>query len=247
MKIIFLGTNGWYDTKTGNTICTLIDAKDYFVVLDAGSGFHKLDKYINKEKPVYLFLSHFHLDHIIGLHILNKFAFKRGISVYGQKYTKNILKKIVNKPFTMPFEELPFDANIYEIPEKASKLPFLAKSKPLIHSSICFGYRFEIKNKIITYCSDTGFCQNAVELAKNADLFIAECSYKTYQHGKNWSHLSPKDAAEIAKEAKVKRLVLTHFDANIYRTLKERKNAQKIAKTIFKNTISAVDNMKIEI
>ena len=90
MKIIFLGTNGWYDTKTGNTICTLIDAKDYFIVLDAGNGFHKLDRYFNKEKPIYLFLSHFHLDHIIGLHILDKFVFKQGISIYGQKGTKNI-------------------------------------------------------------------------------------------------------------------------------------------------------------
>jgi ribonuclease BN (tRNA processing enzyme) len=24
MKIVFLGTNGWYDTSTGNTICTLL-------------------------------------------------------------------------------------------------------------------------------------------------------------------------------------------------------------------------------
>jgi len=33
MKITFLGTNGWYDTRTGNTICTLIGASSYFVVV----------------------------------------------------------------------------------------------------------------------------------------------------------------------------------------------------------------------
>lgn len=70
---------------------------------------------------------------------------------------------------------------------------------------------------------------------------------KIGQYYKNWPHLNPEEAAKIAKEAKVKKVVLTHFDANIYQTLEERKEAQKIAKTIFKNTISAIDDMKIEI
>lgn len=29
MRIIFLGTNGWYDTDTGNTVCILLESKDY--------------------------------------------------------------------------------------------------------------------------------------------------------------------------------------------------------------------------
>ena len=71
MKIIFLGTNGWYDTSLGNTICTLIKTQDFHIILDAGNGLYKIDRHIIDEKPVFLFLSHFHLDHIIGLHILN--------------------------------------------------------------------------------------------------------------------------------------------------------------------------------
>ena len=247
MKITFLGTNGWYDTATGNTICTLIEANDYFIILDAGNGLYKIDKYIKKEKPIYLFLSHFHLEHIIGLHILNKFNFKQGINICGQKGTKDILNTIINKPFTIPFEKLPFPIKIYELPERINELPFLVKSKFLVHSSPCLGYRFELERKIIAYCPDTGICENAIELAKNADLLISECSLKSGQHYENWPHLNPEEAAKIAKEAKVKKLVLTHFDANIYRTLKERKEAQKIARTIFKNTISAIDDMKIEI
>jgi len=247
MKITFLGTNGWYDTDTGNTICSLIETNDYFIILDAGNGFYKIDKYIKKEKPIYLFLSHFHLEHIIGLHILNKFNFKQRIFIFGQKGTKDILNTIINKPFTIPFGKLPFAIRIYELPEGMDNLPFLVESKLLLHSSPCLGYRFEFEGKIITYCPDTGICENAIELAKNADLLITECSLKSGRHIKNWPHLNPEDSAKIAKEAKVKKLVLTHFDANIYRTLKERKEAQKIAKTIFKNTTSAIDGMKIEI
>jgi ribonuclease BN (tRNA processing enzyme) len=37
MKIIFLGTNGWYDTKTGNTVSILIVTKEHNIVLDAGA------------------------------------------------------------------------------------------------------------------------------------------------------------------------------------------------------------------
>jgi len=55
MKVIFLGTNGWYDTKTGNTPCVLIDTKTHYIILDAGDGIYKLDKYITTQKPIYLF------------------------------------------------------------------------------------------------------------------------------------------------------------------------------------------------
>jgi len=55
MKIIFLGTNGWYDTETGNTTCILLEANDYYIILDAGNGLYKADKYIIKEnKPIYI-------------------------------------------------------------------------------------------------------------------------------------------------------------------------------------------------
>ena len=109
------------------------------------------------------------------------------------------------------------------------------------------GYRFELEEKIITYCPDTEVCENAIKLAKNADLLITECSLKVGQHYEGWPHLNPEEAAKIAKKAKVKKLVLTHFGANNYWTLEERGEAQKIARTIFKNTISAIDDMEIEI
>ena len=84
-------------------------------------------------------------------------------------------------------------------------------------------------------------------MAENADLLITECSFKIGERYENMPHLNPETAAEIAQKARVKKLVLTHFDANTYRTLKERKKAQKIAKTMFKNTISAIDDMEIKI
>jgi len=161
MKITFLGTNGWFDTETGNTVSTLIETKDYFIVLAAGNGFYKLDKYIKNEKPIYLFLSHFHLDHIIGLHTKNKFNFKQGINIYGQKGTKDILNKIINQPFTIPFKdkEMLYNIGVYELPEEINDLPFSVEFKYLSHWSPCLGYRFKLEEKIVSYCVDTAPCE----------------------------------------------------------------------------------------
>ena len=37
IEVVFLGTTGWYDTKAGNTISTLVKTRDYNIVLDAGN------------------------------------------------------------------------------------------------------------------------------------------------------------------------------------------------------------------
>lgn len=250
IKIIFLGTNGWYDTKTGNTICTLLETKQYSIILDAGNGIYKIDKYIDVKKPAFLFLSHFHLDHIVGLHILSKFNFKSGLNIYGQKGTKKILNQLINQPFTVPLVRLPFKAKINEISEGKYSLPmfpFLVKAKFLNHSSSCLGYCFELEKKKITYCTDTGICKNFKELSQDVDLLITECTLKSDQKTSEWSHLTPEQGAKIAKETGVKKLILTHFDSNIYQTLKERKEAEKVAKTIFENTIAAFDNLEINL
>ena len=91
------------------------------------------------------------------------------------------------------------------------------------------------------------YCDEAIELSKNADLLIAECAYKTGQKNNKWPHLNPEDAARLAKEAGAKRLALTHFDASIYRTLEERKEAEKHAQGIFGNTFATMDGMEFEI
>lgn len=246
MKVVFLGTNGWYDTETGNTICTLIETRKEYIILDAGGGLYKIDKYIKTKKPIYLFLSHFHLDHIIGLHTLNKFDFPQGIDFYGPPGMSRYLSRVITKPYTMPIRKVKTKIRLNELYKKSS-ISINVEFKKLKHSSICYGFRFILEDKIISYCSDTGICDNLFILAKNADLLISECSYKPGQRDKNWPHLNPQDAALVAKKSMAKRLALTHFTASLYLTTAARKNAQRQAKRIFKNTFAAADNMKIEI
>jgi ribonuclease BN (tRNA processing enzyme) len=61
----------------------------------------------------------------------------------------------------------------------------------------------------VAYSGDTDFCENAVGLARDADLLICEAAFPDAMKVKG--HLTPSLAGRIAMEAGVKRLLLTHF------------------------------------
>jgi ribonuclease Z len=109
------------------------------------------------------------------------------------------------------------------------------------------GYRFELEGRTIVYVGDTGYCLNAVELAKNADLLITECAFKPGEEDPYWPHLNPESAARIAAEAGAKRPVLVHFDASLYRSLEERKEGERAARKIFPDTIAMEDGLALEV
>ncbi|MHB9155629.1 MAG: ribonuclease Z [Endomicrobiales bacterium] len=245
MKISFLGTNGWYDTDTGNTVCALIQTKNEHIVLDCGTGFYKLDRYIKDEKPVYLFLSHFHFDHVFGLHALNRFDFPQGIHMYGPRGIKKFIGALIRGPYTMPLGKLRTRVTLHDLSE--TRPPVSVEFKKLKHPSLCYGYRFTLDGKVVTYCTDTGMTENIISLAKNADLFISECAFKAGQTSPKWGHMNPELAAAAAKEAGAKKLCLMHFDAALYTSKKDRLAAEKKARGIFGKSFAAFDDMKLTV
>ncbi len=250
MQIILLGTNGWYDTEMGNTISILVKTEEHYIIFDAGNGIYKLDRYLpkNKKSEAYLFISHFHLDHISGLHIFCKFcgSLKR-LTLSGPEGTKNVIKTLAAKPFTVPIKDLEYDLDIYELPADSTDFPFKIKTLPLLHADLTLGYRLETEGKVITYCPDTGYCPNAVELAKNADLLITECSFKSGQSLPNWPHLNPEDAARIAEEGGAKKLLLVHFAPDRFLNMEDREIAAENAGKIFENTLAGKDEMRVDV
>jgi ribonuclease BN (tRNA processing enzyme) len=247
MKVTFLGTNGWYDTETGRTTCLLVDTDECHIVLDAGNGFYKIDELIKDDKPIYVFLSHPHLDHISGLHTLNKYKFKQGIKIFGQPGTKELLDRIIASPFSVPFKLLPCKVEVEDLEEGRHELPFRLECRYLVHSTPCYGYRFEIDGKVLAFCTDTGVCANVIELCRDADLMIAECSFKPGQFSFIWPHLAPEDAVSMARKANAKRLALVHFDAANYKTIPERYEVAELMKNEFRNIIVGEDNKEITI
>jgi ribonuclease BN (tRNA processing enzyme) len=247
MKVTFLGTNGWYDTTTGNTCSVLIQSDEYDIILDAGNGIAKADNYITQEKPAYLFISHFHIDHIAGLHTLVKFRFPKGLEIIGQTGTAAILNTFVAEPFTVPLAQLPYHVRITELEAGEHSIPFPVECLPLVHPAPCYGYRLLLDGRIITYCTDTGVCDNAIALARNADLLITECGLKPGQASPGWPHLNPEDAIHIAKEAHAKRLALMHFGAEVYRTLDDRQMVQKQFENTYPGLVVATDDLTLDL
>ncbi len=246
MKIIFLGTNGWYDSPTGNTVCILIETDKASILLDAGNGLYKADRYIGLDKPVHLFISHTHLDHIIGLHILNKFKFKQGLTIHTQPGTATALQTMFSSTYSLPFANLSYPVEIEEFEGLYKNQSFEVQTAKMDHSVPTIGFRISIENKIIAYCPDTGYCDNAVKLAKEADLLIAECAFRPGEESEHWPHLNPETAARIAVEAQAKQLALIHFDAHRYPTMESRQKAQDTAQAIFPNTVATTDEQFIE-
>lgn len=97
----------------------------------------------------------------------------------------------------------------------------------------------------IVYTGDTRPIRALAKLAKNADLLIHEATLgdELKERADEDGHSTPSEAAEIAKEAKVKRLILTHLSARYKKpdTLLEQ------ARRIYKNVTVAEDFMRIEL
>lgn len=249
MRLFFLGTNGWYDTKTGNTVSVLLRTEKWDLIFDAGNGLAKMDrlKSGDDKRQAFIFLSHFHLDHIEGLHTLVKIPFFSGLTICGPKGTRKLLRMLINQPFTIPISDLPYQVSMMELPDEGGKLPFSLTALPLRHVSLTLGYRVEMEGKVVTYLPDTGYCENALKLAYDADVLVSECAYPSGKGNEDWPHLNPESAARIAKEGNVKKLILFHFDAFQFPTLRDRRKAEMAAKKIFPSTVAARDGWEVEV
>jgi ribonuclease BN (tRNA processing enzyme) len=82
---------------------------------------------------------------------------------------------------------------------------------PVSHTPESVAFRVEdpATGKVIAFSGDTDVCPGIVEAARNADVAFFDCSFPN--ESKVIGHMTPGEAGEIASEARVKRLVLTHF------------------------------------
>tara|TARA_Y100000294_G_scaffold165341_1_gene172807 strand:+ start:427 stop:1317 length:891 start_codon:yes stop_codon:yes gene_type:complete len=104
---------------------------------------------------------------------------------------------------------------------------------------------YNIKGKKVTIISDTIPCKGADALAKDSDLLICESTYSSdlEKKGREYNHMTSKQAAELANKSNTKRLVLTHFSARY----KDDRELEKDAKDSFGSVLCAKDFMKIDL
>lgn len=101
------------------------------------------------------------------------------------------------------------------------------------------------KGKKISYSGDTRPCEEMIRLARDSDILIHESTYEAedYQRAVDNAHSTSVEAAEIAREANVNELVLTHISTRYTSDENILSEAQKV----FKNTKVAKDYMKIDL
>lgn len=89
------------------------------------------------------------------------------------------------------------------------------------------------------FIMDTRICGAAVDLARNADMVVAECTYLSERRelAARYGHLTAADAATIAQKANARLLVLTHYSQRYPDTGPLLEEAQ----AIFPNTVAAAD------
>lgn len=99
------------------------------------------------------------------------------------------------------------------------------------------------KGKKLSFISDTNPCSNCNKLAQDSDILICESTYssKLKDKSETYNHMTSRDAALIANNSNVKKLILTHFSARY----KNTQELEEDARDVFNNTIAAKDFMRV--
>jgi ribonuclease Z len=97
----------------------------------------------------------------------------------------------------------------------------------------------------ITFILDTALNENCLPLAKDADILVCESTYKEdlAEKSQDHKHLTTRDACQIAANANVKKLIITHFSQRYKTTHELLEDAQQY----FPNVEAAYDFMKVKL
>ncbi|MDR2832825.1 MAG: ribonuclease Z [Streptococcaceae bacterium] len=103
------------------------------------------------------------------------------------------------------------------------------------------------KGRVITILGDTRKTKNAEILAYNADVLVHEATFEQGQEkmARRYFHSTNIEAASVAKDANVKKLLLTHISARYM--IHDQKELEKQARTIFPNTHMVKDLEEVDI
>lgn len=95
------------------------------------------------------------------------------------------------------------------------------------------------------YCSDTAYLPRITEQIQEADLLFHEATFASSEgiRARQTFHSTAEQAAQIAREAKVKKLIIGHFSARY----EDESALLDEAKAVFPDTVLATENMKIEL
>lgn len=88
--------------------------------------------------------------------------------------------------------------------------PFTVRTARMRHQVPTLGMRIECDGSTLAYSADTGPTEDLVNLARDADVLLAEATWIARQEGWDFVHMTAGEAGETGRRAGIRRLVLTH-------------------------------------
>jgi len=233
--------------------------KDYFLI-DCGEGTQILMRSagIRMQRISRVFISHLHGDHFFGLigfiFSQNLFGRTEELHIYAHKP----LKKIINLHLQLEKMNLSYPLVFHTIDMRKKKNYILHEDTfmeistfPLLHSIPTNGFLFKEKSgspkdrKTFAYCSDTAYTETFIPYINGVDMLYHEATFMEDMAvaAKEKYHSTAKQAAQIAKLADVKQLIIGHYSArykDIVPLLVE-------AKSTFPNTQAAIEGTIVKV
>ena len=261
MKLSIHGCRGSTATSShatqkygGNTSCFEVTTDNHQIIFDAGSGFKNI-KFL-KSRASFLFLSHFHHDHIQGMPFNPElFDPNNEIIISSSLCDIELVKPTIQKYFSPPY--FPIDivsslSNIKFLPfnvvqEKLEK-DISLDSMLLKHPGGSIGYKLIEENSSFIYLCDNEFEEDQrrslANFSENADLLVWDGMFTHEEIGdkKGWGHSSIEQAIDFNTGANCNKIVITHHAPS-----RSDKELDQIAKDLPELFILAKDGLEIEV
>jgi len=221
VRLTVVGCSGSYPGPDSPASCYLVEAEQggrtYRILLDLGSGaLGRLHDFVDPLAIDAVFISHLHPDHFFdmsGYFVMRKYHPKGPpprIPVYGPR---GVAKRVANAYglAEKPGMTREFDFHEYAAGSPVTVGPLTVEVVTVAHPVEAYALRVTHEGRSLVYSGDTGPCSRLVDLARGADLLLAEAAFRDDEDSPKDLHMTGSEAAETAARAGVGRLVLTHI------------------------------------
>ena len=200
-------------------------------MFDAGTGIRPFGNKFTRADglEIDLYLTHTHLDHIIGLPFFAPlFNPSNRVRLWaGHLQSEQTLHQVLCKFMAAPLFPIPptaFDADVtfhdFAAGETLEPEPGLRlRTAPLNHPNGATGYRIEYGNRSVCYVTDTEHVpgrrdRNVLGLIAGSDIVIYDSTfaYEEFPKFRGWGHSTWQEGVRLCDAAGAKRLVIFHHD-----------------------------------
>lgn len=214
MKLHFLGTTGYHANDKRQTACFMLP--EIGVIFDAGTGIYRANKLIETDH-VQIFLSHAHLDHVIGLTFMFDILADKDAKVtvhMEERKIPAVMEHLFHGdlfPILPDFEVVPLADGEVKLAD-GSKLTHIG----LEHPGGSVGYRIDWPDRSMAYITDTVASLDAdyVPFIEGVDTLVHECYFPDgYEDkGQLTGHSCLTPVAEVARASGAKKVYLVHIN-----------------------------------